>query len=451
MSTSSTWPDADLPLSPVYPFNDPGVPITLYEGPVGGAGELKVPGVVQYDCSPKPGISWRLRTEEHDPFRVDTDTLRLSDRGIELPVFSTSAVSGWSNGTSFGDPTAALSRVVAHWFNLPRWHDSAHLSSHTSEGAPQCVPAGRSVYQVDGWRITLDVRPDHKSVLSNARQVDVYVMTHVMEIRRLNGTAFTAAEVKPVLGALHVGLSFALGRWVAPALPVGQDDQGEGVWGEWGPMLCDPARSVSSGWWYPEDQVALGDLLACLLPAFRDRRREQSLRLQMQYAITALADRGFVEQRIMIGAAGLEHLMWQNLKLTGRLTETEYNNTRVWPAHRKLRTVLVDAGISLKVKAESLPAAAAFAAEQQASGNQPVDGADIVTRVRNRLVHPKEEQEPVYRIKGLVTDTWLLTRHYLALLILHSMGYRSSYRDLSRTNGWVGETKPAPWATGQRQ
>ncbi|MFK0140035.1 hypothetical protein [Streptomyces murinus] len=39
----------------------------------------------------------------------------------------------------------------------------------------------------------------------------------------------------------------------------------------------------------------------------------------------------------------------------------------------------------------------------------------------------------------------LLTRHYLALLVLGSIGYRGSYQDLSRTNTWVGETEPVPW------
>ncbi|MGW4024670.1 hypothetical protein [Streptomyces sp. NPDC005009] len=428
----------------MYPFNAPGEPITLYDGPVAGPAGTEAPGVVQYDCSPKPGISWRLHTEDYGLVSTGGTELSLLDLGIELPVSGTDAASGWSNGTSYGDPAAALHRVVAHWFNLPRWHGSAHLAARAAVGAPLLVPAGRSVYEADGWKITLDVRPDHKAVFSDVRQADVYVMTHVMEICRLNGTTFTAAEVTPVLDALHVGLSFALGRWVAPALPVGQNDQEQTVWGQWGPMLCDPARRTSSGWWYPEDQASLADLLACLLPAFRNPDKGQALRLQMQYAITAIADRGFVEQRIMIGAAGLEHVMWQELVLSGRLTETEFKSGR-WPAHRKLRTVLTDTGVDLEVHEDRLPAAAAFAARQQVDGDRSADSADIVTRVRNRLVHPKETQEPVYSVKGLVTETWLLTRHYLALLVLRSIGYRGSYQDLSRTNRWVGETEPVPW------
>jgi hypothetical protein len=445
MSASSTGLKAETPLSPVYPFNEPGKPITLYDGPAAGAAGTDVRGVVQYDCSPKPGISWWLHTEDYDPTYAESTELSLLDLGIELPVSARDAVSGWSNGTSYGDPTAPLDRVVAHWFNLPRWRGSAHLATHAADGTPRLVPAGRSVYEADGWRITLDIRPDHKAVFSDVRQADVYVMTHVMEIRRLNGTTFTAAEVTPVISALHVGLSFALGRWVAPALPVGLNDQAHAVWGQWGPTLCDPARRISSGWWYPEDQESLTDLLACLLPTFRNPDKGQALRLQMQYAITAIADRGFVEQRIISGAAGLEHLMWQELVLSGRLTEAEFTS-RAWPAHRKLRTLMTEAGVDLSVHADRLPAATAYAASQRVDGARSADGADVVTRVRNRLVHPKETQEPVYGVKGLVTDSWLLTRHYLALLVLRSIGYRGSYQDLSRTNRWVGETEPVPWA-----
>lgn len=124
------------------------------------------------------------------------------------------------------------------------------------------------------------------------------------------------------------------------------------MWGQWRPMLCDPARRISSGWWYPEDQASLADLLACLLPAFRDPDKGQALRLQMQYAITAIADRGFVEQRIMSGAAGLEHMMWQELVLSGRLTEAEY---RAWPAHKKLRSLLTDARIELDMGVYEVP------------------------------------------------------------------------------------------------
>lgn len=46
----------------------------------------------------------------------------------------------------------------------------------------------------EGWTITLDMRPDHSVVWDDLHKLDVRVMTHVMEIRRSDGAAFTAQE-----------------------------------------------------------------------------------------------------------------------------------------------------------------------------------------------------------------------------------------------------------------
>ena len=42
-------------------------------------------------------------------------------------------------------------------------------------------------------------------------------MTHVMAIERADSGAFTAEDIEPVLDALQLGMSFAVGRWVSPA------------------------------------------------------------------------------------------------------------------------------------------------------------------------------------------------------------------------------------------
>jgi hypothetical protein len=55
------------------------------------------------------------------------------------------------------------------------------------------------------------------------------------------------------------------------------------------------------------------------------------------------------------------------------------------------------------------------------------------------IVRREGTQEQVYRLTGLVAEVELLTRHYLALLILNSLGYRGSYRDLRKRQGWAGD------------
>ena len=267
-------------------------------------------------------------------------------------------------------------------------------------------------------------------------------MTHVMELCRADGAAFTAAEAEPVLTALHVGVSFALGRWAAAMLPVGVDSTGKVVWEDWHPGHCDPARRTSPGWWHDQEQASLSDFLGRVITAFADPDRLPALRLQLMLGIAAMNDRGFVEQRVMMGVAGLEHLMWQTLVLEGGMSEGEYRDQ---DAHNKLRRLLTDAHIPTDIDARLLPITAGFVAEEQQRQGKVLDGPDVVTQIRNRLVHPRGAQERVYRLQSLVAEVWLLTRHYLVLLILHSLGYQGSYRDLRKTRGWAGEVSNVPW------
>jgi hypothetical protein len=179
-----------------------------------------------------------------------------------------------------------------------------------------------------------------------------------------------------------------------------------------------------------------------VITAFADPDRRPALQLQIMLAILAIKDRGFTEQRIMTGAAGLEHILWQTLVLSGRMTEGQY---RAAQAHDLLRTVLAQAHIPTDVDAHLLPAAAEWIAFETARQGRSLDGADVVTQIRNRLVHPKGTQERVYRQDGLVQEVWLLIRHYLTLLVLHCIGYKGVYPDLRKLRGWAGEVGPVPW------
>jgi hypothetical protein len=98
--------------------------------------------------------------------------------------------------------------------------------------------------------------------------------------------------------------------------------------------------------------------------------------------------------------------------------------------------VLTDAQIPTDIDTGLLPVTARFAAEEKPRQGKVVDGPDVVTQIRNRLVHPRGAQERVYRLEGLVAEVWLL---------LHSLGYQGSYRDLRKTRGWAGEVGNVPW------
>ena len=442
ISTSPSASDAVSPLSPVYAFNEAGQPIVLHDGLFGGLTPHNARGVVEFLCAPEPRVVWRVQDRSVIGVAGDPVTLvlRRPDGDASVTGVWRSRHDGWSNGAVIGQVDAPLKRVVAHWFNLPDFHGPIALTRNTEAGEHWWV--GRWEMDVGGWKLTFDVRPDHARVWRNLHEGHVYVMTHVMELRRADGAAFTAAEVEPVLTALHVGVSLALGRWAAPMLPVGEDTTGKVVWEDWHLGHCDPARRTSPGWWHDQQHASLSDFLGRVITAFADPDRLPALRLQLMFGIAAMNDRGFVEQRVMMGTAGLEHLMWQTLVLEGGMSEGEYRDQ---DAHKKLRRILRDAQIPTDIDAGLLPITAGFVAEERQRQGRVLDGPDVVTQIRNRLVHPRGAQERVYRLQGLVAEVWLLTRHYLVLLILHSLGYQGSYRDLRKTRGWAGEVSNVPW------
>lgn len=444
----------EAPIEPIYPFNAPGQPILLYSGPIGGVVNDKQNGSVELSFAPKPRINWHIdAADSFFGFREDCLSLILDRKNGQaiLPAWMRGNGDGWSNGGEFGSREAPLKRIVAHWVNVPNWHGPVNLMRSTNEG--QQAWSGRWIFEADVWRITFDVRPDHSQVWRNLHQSQVFVMTHVMELCRADGGYFTATEAEPVLSALHMGISFALGRFVAPMLPVGQDAEGKTVWEAWGPSLCDPARRVGSGWWFDQDLRSLEDLLRKVIYEFSDPDRRAQLQLQLRFAISGTKDEGFVEQRITIGAAGLEHLVWQELVLKGRMSKRQYGGAALFNgvklyAHSRLRLLLEDAQISLTVDDDLLPVASKYVAEKRILG-EILDGADVVTRIRNQLVHPQGSQEEVYRLEKLVSDVWRMTCHYLSLLILHSIDYRGSTRNMMKVNGWVGDVERVPWAPAE--
>jgi hypothetical protein len=144
----------------------------------------------------------------------------------------------------------------------------------------------------------------------------------------------------------------------------------------------------------------------------------------------------------MTGASGLEHLMFQSPVVNGTLTQKQYHDQ---PAHKSLRTVLTAAQIPVDIDATLQPVLAQFGADESRRQRKTLDGPDVVTQIRNRLVHPSGAQEQLYERSGLLLEAWLLTRHYLVLLILRSIGYTGPYRDLRSITGWASNVGSVPW------
>ncbi|GIJ49375.1 hypothetical protein Val02_62610 [Virgisporangium aliadipatigenens] len=426
----------DPQLRPVYPFDESGSSIIIYDGNVGGVAAHEQRGSVELSLNGKPSLRWSVEPDP-DNFSVSMDDvelgLRRGSRDWMVSAYRTTPDSGWFNRAELATPDAQLQRVIVHWINLPDIQAYGRIATEND-----CWN-GRWQTEVDGWRVTLDRRHDHAHVTEKAT-APVFVLTHVMEVRRVGGDDFDVASVRQVLECLRVCFSFAFGRWVAPALPVGFDSADEVVWEEWTAPICDPYRKIGAAWLYRLRADDLMELVERALPAFLDPDRPGATRFQMVLAVQAV-ETGFLEQRIMSAFPALENLAWITLALSGLVTRSEYRNSKTWPGERRLRRLLELAQVPIDIDKAELPALADFAAAEKLD-----DGPAAVVKVRNRLIHPKSPHDEIYQLDGLVKDAWFLSRHYLTLLILHSIGYQGSYVKLFPPGGSAGDAKPVPWA-----
>lgn len=437
----------EVPLVPAYVFNAPGQPILLYSGPLKLSAEGNTAGAVHLRCAPGLDVIWQVDEEESR----QSDDIAFDENQVDLHfefAHGEQVISGRRRGladgrldhATIGSDGAPLKRVLVHWMNLPAMCGPIMLRQSVGDGWTNWTGRWRVV--VGDWLLTWDQRRDHGDVWDAIGEERSIVMTHVAEIRRVDDGEFTAAEFQPLLKTLHFGLSFSLGRWVAPALPVGFDAHGRRVWAEWAPWLCDPGRNGSLAWWFYPRVDDLKELLNRAYAAFVDPDRAETVRMLMAMAVQS-NQAGFVEQRVMSAFSGLELLCWVVLKLTQGIGNREYDRLR---ASGRLRRLLTTGQISTVIDSAVQPGLARFAEDEAGQDDQSLDGPAAVAQVRNRLVHPKMPQDSIYRTDGLIVDAWLLTRHYLNQLILHWIGYTGSYQTFIGPGGWVGDVDPVPWA-----
>jgi hypothetical protein len=431
------------PLVGWLPYNAVGEPLALWDGELSTdaapSERVTMPGRIELLWTRSPKLRWSVDLEAADyqaerawsirPDERVSRAIRLTFESMpsQLHVMVLGTGRGESNGGSMGNSDAVLRRVVAHWINLPWFMGGERLHAH--HGGYCHTWPGRSRLQVGSWNLTIDSRPDHSDAYREARQQDSCVMTHVMEVRRADGASFRPADAERLLSALQFGVSFAVGHWTCPAVPVGYDQEDRPVWTAWRPLFADPPRD-GSGWWNRHRTQDLAHFLDVFVRRYLDADWEHALRLSATSAISAVSV-GFVEQRLMTCAAALD--------LHSSLREAAAGEVEERDSYRRLSKVLKAAAIDLGVDQKLLPSLSTY--QRQKAFN---DGAKALVEIRHALVHPKADAE-LYAIPGLVAEASRLALRYLELALLHWLAYNGEVVDRTDRTRWAGESDPVPW------
>ncbi|MGH7931148.1 MAG: hypothetical protein ACREQV_25525, partial [Candidatus Binatia bacterium] len=182
------------------------------------------------------------------------------------------------------------------------------------------------------------------------------------------------------------------------------------------PWRCDETSGYMS-WWDDQNGNDLKDFIALFLDAWCDPNRKD-LVWHVSHHLIAANHSSMLEAGIMLVQATLEYLSWVKYVLSGGRSGRAHKSI---PTHDHLKELLVAASIPKDVPTV-LPALQQFATDESLA-----DGPEVVTRLRNRLVHPKDAREP-YQIRHLVLHAWQLSMQYGELLLLYELGYRCQFR-----------------------
>jgi hypothetical protein len=411
----------------------PGAEIVLWEGDL-TVGDKTSSGRLWTTMTGDVRFRWELDPAEWRsvPLGETRLTFEHPELGrIDVPARVTSTRgSGTVESTAVGG-AAPLDELVVHWVNVPSIEPAEPLESRTASWSGRWSGCG------GGWSFVLDAREDHAQATAAAKDTPFYVVTHTGTFRRTDGRSFTPAEAEEALAGLHVALSFALGRWVAPALATGFVS-GRRVWELWSTWRCEAMLPVYA-WWDTHTGDDLRAFVSQYMDAWVDSNRHDVVRHVAHHIIESNRSSMTLEARIMLADAALEYLSWVTFVIGGLRAAKEHKARR---ASDNLRELLDRAGIPVDI-----PPDLDALARMTLPSDRPQDGPEAVAWVRNRLVHPKDAREP-YRLEHVVLQTWQLLMHYGELLLLHEIGYAGAYCSRFPLGRRANDSKPVPWAGG---
>jgi hypothetical protein len=268
-------------------------------------------------------------------------------------------------------------------------------------------------------------------------------VTHVGQVERADGKPFHGDDAWPVLRALRLALSLAMGRAVALLLPVGWRGS-QATWARWASDRIDGVRPSGSFLDLHKGHAQLRELIERVIAYCDTDARLDVLQYATSYYITATYDVD-VELRVALPVSGMQLLAYNRF-----VEERGSHSNKTWASvgttEDELRLLLDDCKIPT-----GLPplfthlqkvSAAAFDPAQHPS---PRDALGCAMLMRNKVIHPtkgtpaKWDAFQWWEAGAFATDALLLS-------ILQTVGYTGEHRSPLSADVWAGETDTVPWA-----
>jgi hypothetical protein len=427
----TTDDDLPRPIEARYCTPEPNVPVLLYEGRlriVQGSDAVEGDGTIKARWLPQTKIAFIIPSIVFGFGRFDECTVELVDRGWSCKGTIESRGYGGLRGIvdraeggvrSGGGPSGVrVAEVRAHVPNFLR-----------IRGEPLARPNGNGWYngrrrvEVAPWRLTLD---ELESKPGEAlKETGGIALTHALACQRIDSAAFAPDEVDEFIELLDTVLSFCAGLWTGGTLATGHDATGALVWEHWRlPWLSSYEQRRT---WFPSYYVE--NVFETIVPAFAkasaDPVVKRVLRTCLHWYLEANACHAGLEGSIVMALTALELLAWDELVNRGTTTPDSFDHEA---AFSKIRRYLTAKGIPFATVPTELLAVDAFAKTEGCA-----DGVEVLTRIRNRTVHPPKGSFKDFPFPVL-EQAWRYAICLVERSILAEVGYKGH---MTERLGWT--------------
>lgn len=283
--------------------------------------------------------------------------------------------------------------------------------------------------------ITPRSKPEFRKVAASGG----YLITHIVRVYRKNGDEISRDAGEEIMQCLLYFLSFTRGLWCGPVLPTGFDSSGKQRWQRLEPPRASSWRGVSS--WFDRHH---GNILGEVFPGFHhrwaDKGWRESLEKVIYWYVGSNGGSGGVEGSIILSQTALELLAWMVLVEDQRILSSD--GFRKLTAADRIRLLMSRLPMSTLIPAD-LTALNAFAKARNAP-----DGPQVLTSIRNALVHPGESSKSRPTAEALF-QAWDLAQWYVESVLMWLCGHQGEYASRVQSDRWTGQVARVPWADKQ--
>jgi hypothetical protein len=439
-------------LEPIYTTQSPNASIALFEGDLQltlESGETSFGrGRIELRWLPHPAIRFRLSEA-----KLLSETADFPDVEISIPDLDISCNASLTSVSMSGEgiyggllftPATVGSQADCKQilFHLPNFFS---VIGETIRNPDFRVCSGRLSSKSDSLHLMLDETETVKILIKGLKDQSGFALTHVGTIERIDSNLISYDQAEDILTALHYFFSFVRGFWCGPMLEVGRLDSNV-IWKRWTHPKLTPWKYVET--WFPQhDNLKNIREAIKVFRGFMERWDNQLWKTPIKHSIhwyiESNVGAGGVEGSIILAQAALELLGWVYLvedSTTRKFSATNFNERM--QAHERIRRLLTELGIPT-----SIPASLNNL-NSEASTLGALDGPEVITKLRNALVHPKKTKRQAVsqvsvpaRMEAHALGLW-----YIEMALLHLFGYEGQYYQ-RLLNGRSDEVRArVPWA-----